>query len=288
MRPTDTVLSWRFRGKQGGRQLVLLHGFMENGAALAPLASRLEPSLDVRLPDLPGHGASTFSSLPPGKHPADVAGAARMVLDDLTALGVERFFLYGYSMGGRVAQCMTIAAPGRVRCLILESAGFGLPDPTARARRRAADAALLAGVRSRRDFARFLKRWHALPLFCTIANHPGLGALIRAKKKNHPAELRRALAVLSVANQPFTPPLLSPTGVPLHYLFGRQDRKYRQASEDAARRLPHMIRHPFEAASHNVHFQFPEAVAELIDNILGQFPGDRPPPGRGAPAGEGT
>jgi hypothetical protein len=30
-----------------------------------------------------------------------------------------------------------------------------------------------------------------------------------------------------------------------------------------------MICHPFEAASHNVHFQLPDAVAALIDRILG-------------------
>ncbi len=269
MTPSGTSLNWR-TGRRGGRwALVLLHGFMENGGALAPLAKRLGPGVDTLLPDLPGHGASPLATLPVDRRPADVIGAARMVLDDLTALGVARFFVYGYSMGGRVAQLMAIAAPGRVRGLILESAGFGLPDQSARARRRAADAALLAGVRSRRDFARFLKRWHAMPLFCTLAGHPGLPELIRAKKKNHPAELRRALAALSAGNQPFTPPLLAPAGVPIHYIFGRQDRKYRETAEDAARRLPGMICHPFEAASHNVHFQFPDAVAALIDEILG-------------------
>ena len=268
MAPQATSLSWRSRPRGGERVLVLLHGFMETGAALAPLAHRLEPSLEVLLPDLPGHGGSPFSALPADRRPQDVPGAARLVLDDLTALGVARFFLYGYSMGGRVAQLMTVAAPGRVSALILESAGFGLAEEGARARRRVADAALLAKVKSRRDFARFLRRWHALPLFCTLAGHPGLAALIRAKKRNHPAELRRALAVLGPGRQPFSPPLLAPTGVPIHYLFGCRDRKYRQTAADAARLLPGMVCHPFAAASHNVHFQFPDAVAALIDRIL--------------------
>lgn len=269
MAPQATTLNWRSRPRGGERVLVLLHGFMETGDALAPLARRLGASVDALLPDLPGHGGSPFSALPADRRPQDVLGAARVVLDDLTALGVARFHLYGYSMGGRVAQLMAVAAPRRVRTLILESAGFGLAEEGARARRRAADAALLAKVRSRRDFARFLRRWHALPLFCTLAGHPGLGALIRAKKQNHPAELRRALAALGLGRQPFTPPLLTASGVPIHYLFGCRDQKYRKTAEDASRRLPGVVCHPFEAASHNVHFQFPDAVAALIDRILG-------------------
>jgi 2-succinyl-6-hydroxy-2,4-cyclohexadiene-1-carboxylate synthase len=268
MTPPETALKWHTRRRGSGIPLVLLHGFMESGGALAPLANRLNASVGTLRPDLPGHGASRFATLPIDRRPADVIGAARMVLDDLTAMGMVNFFVYGYSMGGRVAQLMAIAAPGRVSGLILESAGFGLPDQAARARRRAADAALLAGVHSRQDLAGFLKRWHTMPLFCTLAGHPGLPVLIRAKKKNDPAELRRALAVLSAGNQPFTPPLLAAAGVPIHYLFGRQDRKYRETAEEAAHRIPGMICHPFEAASHNVHFQFPEAVAALIDEIV--------------------
>lgn len=58
---------------------------------------------------------------------------AQDALDLLTALGVERAHVAGYSLGGAIAQEMVLAAPGRVRSLSLYSS-YEKPTPYMRLR----------------------------------------------------------------------------------------------------------------------------------------------------------
>src|SRR5262249_56409970 len=85
--------------------------------------------------DLPGHG--------------EAAGASRPITFDacaehVLALSPERFTLGGYSLGGRVALHVALAAPERVRRLLLLSTSAGIEDGLERARRRASDRLLIA------------------------------------------------------------------------------------------------------------------------------------------------
>src|SRR3989304_3265234 len=57
-------------------------------------------------------------------------------------LGVEQTVLLGYSMGGRLALHLALAAPEPTPALFLESASPGIDDPTEREARRAPGAAL--------------------------------------------------------------------------------------------------------------------------------------------------
>ena len=65
------------------------------------------------------------SEMPPGPYPmALMAGDALAVLD---ALGVESAHVYGISMGGMIAQELTLEQPHRVRSLILGCTAAGGP-----------------------------------------------------------------------------------------------------------------------------------------------------------------
>ena len=91
-------------------------------------------------------------------------------------LGLHRFHLLGYSMGGRMALALTLAQPQRLRALVLESASPGIADAGERAARRLQDESLarhieLEGVRN------FVAYWEQLPMF--------------ASQRQLPAEIRR-------------------------------------------------------------------------------------------------
>ena len=109
------------RTGEGGKPLVLLHGFggdlnnwLFNVEALA--ADRAVYALD-----LPGHGGST-KQVGDGELGFLVA-ALRGFLD---SQGIERAHLAGHSMGGLVAAALAIEDPGRVLSLTLvDSAGLG-------------------------------------------------------------------------------------------------------------------------------------------------------------------
>jgi pimeloyl-ACP methyl ester carboxylesterase len=75
--------------------------------------------------DMPGIGAS------PGETPDSVQGLAAVVPALLDALGLERVDLLGWSLGGYVAQTVTLTWPPRVRRLVIAGSGPGGPDAPA-------------------------------------------------------------------------------------------------------------------------------------------------------------
>lgn len=90
--------------------VVLLHGFAGTRRAWDPVVERLDPERYTPLaPDLRGHGDARDAR--PVTFEACVA--------DVLAAAPERFVLCGYSMGGRIAQHVALAAPERVRTLTL-------------------------------------------------------------------------------------------------------------------------------------------------------------------------
>jgi pimeloyl-ACP methyl ester carboxylesterase len=107
----------------GGRPLLLLHGFTANrrevADVLSPLAAR---GWHAVAPDLRGHGRSD--------HPTDAASYSFEILaDDVLALADhlcwERFALLGHSMGGAVAQLVALDRPERLTGLVLASTFHG-------------------------------------------------------------------------------------------------------------------------------------------------------------------
>ncbi|HEV7776452.1 MAG TPA: alpha/beta hydrolase [Luteibacter sp.] len=96
--------------------LIMLHGWLDNAASFALLAPLLARHFRVIALELPGHGHSAH--LPPGAsyHYTD---NARAVLAAVDALGLSRFALLGHSLGAGIATLVAIAAPERVRQLLL-------------------------------------------------------------------------------------------------------------------------------------------------------------------------
>lgn len=115
------VLATRQIGVDGGETLVLLHGFGGSGHSFDPVLDDLGGNARLVLPDLPGHGGSP--AVGGKRHPRAAADA---VLSTLDRLGIDRFHLGGFSMGGAVACLIAMKAPGRVKSLTLVApGGFG-------------------------------------------------------------------------------------------------------------------------------------------------------------------
>lgn len=130
-----TLRGLRF-GSEGGRRVLALHGWLDNAASFAPLASRLQ-GLDLVAPDLPGHGRSAH--MPVGTDYTFV-GAVHQVLDVADALGWDRFALLGHSMGAGIASLVAAAVPDRVERLVAIEALGALPEDEAQTVPRLRDA----------------------------------------------------------------------------------------------------------------------------------------------------
>lgn len=137
------VLAFREAGPADAPALVLLHGFGGSGGHFDPVLEALTSKAHVVLPDLPGHGRSFDVS--GSRHPR---AAAQAVLATMDALGLDRFHLAGFSMGGAVACLTALQAPERVLSLtLLAPGGFG-PEIAAETLRAFAAARTPEAVRS--------------------------------------------------------------------------------------------------------------------------------------------
>ena len=102
----------------GGRTVVLLHGFGGSHSTWTDIQPALARDATVIAYDLPGHARSLDY---PGAGPATVA--AKAVAADLTAGGRGRVHLVGHSMGGAVATLIAMRSPERVASLTLLAPG---------------------------------------------------------------------------------------------------------------------------------------------------------------------
>jgi pimeloyl-ACP methyl ester carboxylesterase len=110
--------AYRRFGTPTGTPIVLLQHFMGNLDNYDPaITDALANGREVILTDNAGVGRST------GAAPPTVEGMARDAASLIDALGLERIDLFGFSMGGYVAQQIAVDRPELVRRLILVGTG---------------------------------------------------------------------------------------------------------------------------------------------------------------------
>lgn len=115
---SDVIIDERkvvyFQGGQG-EDLLLLHSFMGSKEQWTPIAGALSRQFRVTAPDLPGFGESALVAGSDYSIPAQVE-RIRAFAD---ALGLERVWLGGCSMGGNIAGAFAARYPERVTGLWL-------------------------------------------------------------------------------------------------------------------------------------------------------------------------
>ncbi len=238
--------------------VVLLHGFSGTRRAWDGVVASLDRERYLPLAlDLPGHGdAADF------EQPITFAGCVAAVL----ARAPERFTLCGYSLGGRVALHIALAAPERVRRLVLVSSSPGIEDPAERARRRAEDARLAEEL-ERGPFERFIERWRAQPLFA--AEPPAAAELARAdQRRNRPAALAGVLRGIGTGEMEPLWSRLAELSMPVAVVVGDRDAKFAALGARMVALLAdgELILAP---GGHGLPLENPRAVAAAISGSLG-------------------
>jgi 2-succinyl-6-hydroxy-2,4-cyclohexadiene-1-carboxylate synthase len=233
--------------------VVLLHGFAGTRRAWDPVVQRLDPERYTPLaPDLRGHGDARAAR--PVSFEACVA--------DVLAAAPERFVLCGYSMGGRIAQHVALAAPQRVERLVLVATTAGIADESERALRRADDERL-AAFADAATIEQFADRWAAQPLF---AGTPPEAARIWREDllRNDPRGLAASLrGVGSGAMAPLWERLGALT-MPAIVLAGERDAKFMALGARLATALPRGELVVVPGAGHGLPREAPEAVFAAI------------------------
>jgi len=236
--------------------VVLLHGFGGTRRAWDGVAARLYPERYLPLTlDLPGHGSAADA-----KRPITFAGCVEEVL----ARGPARFVLCGYSLGGRVALHVALAAPERVERLVLVSTTAGIDDPRERLLRRAADRKIAAALEGS-PLEGFIARWSAQPLFA--ADPPAVEALARAdQRRNRPDALAAALRGIGTGEMAPLWMRLAELRLPVRVLVGERDRKFQALGRRMVDLLPNAELVSL-AGGHRLALENPDGVARALQGL---------------------
>jgi pimeloyl-ACP methyl ester carboxylesterase len=144
-----TRLYWESTGT--GSPVLLIHGLGLSGGAWWRTVDALSPTLRVITFDHRGVGRS--ESLTPAYTTEAMADDAAAVLD---ALGLDDAHVYGFSLGGMVAQQLALRHPRRVRSLVL-----GATQPGGRRAVRA-DGEVMAFFRRRPGIRQDQAAWESV------------------------------------------------------------------------------------------------------------------------------
>jgi 2-succinyl-6-hydroxy-2,4-cyclohexadiene-1-carboxylate synthase len=144
-----------------GTVVVFLHGFGGSGEVFNWISQQLNDSgISTVLIDLPGHGKSK-APLDPDLY--NIQTQRNHLIGLFEAMKLDSPWLYGYSMGGRIALNIATQTTLSLSGLILESAQLGISDADDRKARIESDIQLASKLRN--DPKQFFQMWNRLPLF---------------------------------------------------------------------------------------------------------------------------
>ncbi len=235
------------------QNVVLLHGFSGTRHAWDEVVERLDRERYLALAlDLPGHG-----ELADYERPITFAGCVEAVLD----AAPERFVLCGYSLGGRVALHVALAAPERVQRIVLVASSPGIESAAERAARRRSDREL-ADELERVPFEEFIERWRTQALFAD--DPPAVGRRAREdQRRNRPDALAAVLRGLGTGEMTPLWDRLAELVMPVTLLAGERDVKFREIGARMQRVLPRATL-TVVPGGHGLPLENPAAVAAAL------------------------
>lgn len=242
--------------------LIFFHGFMGSGKVFEPLIQLLLNSCNPITIDLIGHG-ETKTKPNPDRFTAELQ--VKDVLSILDRFQLKNLFVYGYSMGGRLAQHLYISDPSRFSGLILESTNCGITDDDERRDRKNVDEERAKDIET--DFSAFVDRWIKLPLFKSpdgVADFD-YESIIRSQ---NPQLMAASLRGFGSGVMPPVCDQLRNIQAPLGLLAGKADQKYVDMMREMAQLCSASELQIIDGAGHRVHVDQPEQTAKFITQFL--------------------
>jgi 2-succinyl-6-hydroxy-2,4-cyclohexadiene-1-carboxylate synthase len=252
-------------GDPDNPSILFLHGFMGSGDDWRAVIQGLMTHYFCITVDLPGHGKKIMRR---NKKDYAMPGAAKELTRMLSDLHISKCTVVGYSMGGRLALYLSLHYPDRFHKGILESASPGLNKRVQRLARISHDEKLASELESV-PLAKFLRKWYSQPIFESLKRHPGFPYLLKSRQGNIPAGLTLSLRYMGTGKQPSQWARLRYNRVPLLFLTGELDAKFRAIASRMEMMCPYSRMKIIAGCGHNIHFEktpvFVESVKAFIE-----------------------
>ncbi|MFU2171286.1 2-succinyl-6-hydroxy-2,4-cyclohexadiene-1-carboxylate synthase [Klebsiella grimontii] len=242
------------RGQPGHPWLVFLHGFSGDCREWLTVGQVFGAYSRLYI-DLPGHGGSANIAA------NSLAEVGHLVEKTLNSYNILKYWLVGYSLGGRVAMYFACQPREGLCGLVVEGGHPGLTDENQRLLRRHGDAAWAERFR-REPLTQVFADWYQQPVFASL-DAAQRAALIALRSRNNGGALAAMLQASSLAEQPDLREPLRAREFPFHYLCGERDGKFRAIADELSA-TTHVINH----AGHNAHRENPDAVVACLAQFL--------------------
>lgn len=235
--------------------LIFLHGFLGNLHDFDRVIRALPPELQSRcysLP-LPGHQ---------NNQPADYHDSVEYIREKLKEKNIDgNYVLYGYATGGRIAVFYSfLTRDPRIKGLFVESASFGITDQE-RKIREGRDL-MWASQFAFKPPETILRNWYNQPRFNGMTEQQK-EFIIKKRLSQDFKKLAVQFDLTSVARMENFRDRLGELPFNVIYIYGQLDEKFREAAERESH-FSNFIPHQIPEASHNVHYFFPDRVAQII------------------------
>ncbi|VUS63244.1 2-succinyl-6-hydroxy-2,4-cyclohexadiene-1-carboxylate synthase [Klebsiella pasteurii] len=242
------------RGQPGHPWLVFLHGFSGDCREWLTVGQAFGAYSRLYI-DLPGHGGSAKIAA------NSLAEVSHLIEKTLNSYNILKYWLVGYSLGGRVAMYFACQPREGLCGLVVEGGHPGLADENQRLLRRRNDAAWAERFR-REPLTQVFADWYQQPVFASL-DAAQRAALIALRSRNNGGTLAAMLQASSLAEQPDLREALRAREFPFHYLCGERDSKFRAIADELSA-TTHVINH----VGHNAHRENPGAVVACLAQFL--------------------
>lgn len=184
--------------------------------------------------------------------------------------------LVGYSMGGRLALHALLSRPHPWQAAVIVSAHPGLEEAAARAARLETDTAWASRAFAG-EWQAFLDAWNAQPLLGSAAiREPEASRRLAVRRR----EIARSFFDWSLGAQEPLWSRLPEIGIPVLWIAGEHDPKFRELAERAAGLIPGCRFAAAPACGHRVPWEQPAWLAATVAGFLRE---SQPAPAAAAP-----
>jgi 2-succinyl-6-hydroxy-2,4-cyclohexadiene-1-carboxylate synthase len=244
--------------------LLMLHGFMGDHRVFSHVIDGLMTFSNPVTIDLLGHGKTSKPSEYARYNEVNQINDICRVIE---TLDIGRLFLFGYSMGGRLALKTALEAPGLFEGLLLESTTCGITDPSKRKERQKLDSSWASEIQ--KDYNDFLSGWKKLELFQSplSTDETLIKKYRQVQSEQSPPALAASLHGFGTGSMTPACDDLEQFDLPVLLMAGSKDEKYQQMNQYLEEQFPNAT---FSSiwAGHRTHLDNPSAFLSELKNFI--------------------
>jgi 2-succinyl-6-hydroxy-2,4-cyclohexadiene-1-carboxylate synthase len=251
------------RQGKGDQPVVLLHGFMGSKEDWLPIIDLLSPHMECLAFDLPGHGKNIQRD-----HVPEFNELVAELEQQRIRLGISRWHVAGYSMGGRIAIRYALDNQAAVHSLSVISASPGIINQADRIIRQKIDQRWI-DLMNELPPDEFMKAWYGQPVFKALETKPELLRRIVEKRTGLNVPLiSETMLQWGQGTVPSAWDQMASLAMPWQMVVGQDDQPYQQVASRVKNLFPGTQIAIVENAGHPVHEEQPSALASVLKNFI--------------------